>query len=92
MEQQNSQSSQPEIKWSWTKFAIGKLSNKLIAWIVYMVLQFNILSNCIVPDDQKKWVIIASAIVTVIFMLAGAIDNAVSNMKINAELKAGISK
>lgn len=78
--------------WSWTKFWIGKLSNKLIAWTVYMILQFIALLTGIVPKEYIGTVITWSGIITVIFMLAGAIDNAVSNATITLEAKYGRTK
>ena len=75
--------------WNWTEFWKGKLSNKFIAFIVYMVYMF---LTSFIPNVSNNDVLWASTIVTVIFMLAGSIDTAVSNAKITADFKAGIQK
>jgi len=89
-----------KVSWSWPKFVIGKLSNKFIAWAVYMVFQFMILfmpaqiTPSFNPAEYARLIIIISAIVTIIFTLAGALDVAVSNMKMTAafEAKYGVTK
>lgn len=78
--------------WSWTEFWKGKLNNKFIAWFVYMIIQVIVIFTGKLPADQTSTIIIISAIVTVIFMLAGAIDKAVSNAQISAEFKASMLK
>jgi len=78
--------------WDWGKFWQGKVSNKLFAWIVYMTLQFIALLSGIIPEAAVNTLLWVSAVVTFIFMLAGAIDTAVGNMKITAEFKAGVLK
>ena len=78
--------------WQWGKFWVGKVSNKLLAFIVYMVLQFILLLGKFVPDNIKWITVIVSFAITGIFMLAGAIDQAVANAKITAEFKASLAK
>lgn len=78
--------------WSWTKFWIGKLSNKFIAWVVYMTLQFIALLTKVIPEQYIGSLITWSGIVTLVFMLAGAIDIAVSNAAITLEAKYGNNK
>ena len=78
--------------WQWGKFFVGKLSNKLLAFAVYMVLQFILLLGTFVPNDIKWIIVIVSFAITAIFMTAGAIDQAVANAKITAEFKASIAK
>ena len=77
------------VHWSWPKFWIGKLSNKFIAWVTYMVLQFLALLSGQIPDEHIGTLLWVSAIVTFIFMLAGAIDVAVTNaqIKLSGEAK-----
>ena len=75
--------------WSWTKFWIGKLSNKFMAFLVYMVYMF---LTTFTSSSINNLVLYTSTVVTVIFMLAGAIDQAVANAKITAEFKASITK
>jgi len=81
-----------KFQWDWGKFWKGKVSNKLIAWVVYMVLQFIALLTKTIPEAHAGTFIWVTAIVTFIFMLAGAVDTAVENMKITAEFKAGLTK
>jgi len=78
--------------WDWGKFVVGKMSNKFIAWTAYMVLQFVALFLKIIPDRYTGTLLWVTAIVTFIFMLAGAIDQAVANAKITAEFKASLLK
>jgi len=78
--------------WDWGKFWLGKVSNKLIAWVAYMVLQFITMLTGKIPEANVGTFIWVTAIVTFIFMLAGAIDTAVENAKITADFKAGIMK
>jgi len=79
-----------KFQWDKGKFWVGKVKNKAIAWAYYMLLQTLIIFIPFVPV-QVELVVIVSAVVTFIFMLAGAIDIAVANMKIIAELKYGRS-
>jgi uncharacterized membrane protein SirB2 len=76
--------------WDWNKFWIGKLGNKFLSWIVYMVIQFIALLSTKVPAQYTGHIVIVSAIVTVIFMLAGALDIAVSKADIKANLSASV--
>ena len=81
-----------ETKWSWTKFWIGKLSNKFIAWVVSTVLVFiTLFHNGWTNVNSETVILVVWGAVTFIYMLHGAIDIAVENMKISAELKAGAS-
>lgn len=82
-----------DVKWSWPKFFIGKLGNKFFAWVMSTVLVYNLLmsDHAVTSAENEKIVLIIWGVVTVIFMLAGALDVAVSNMKMTAELKAGAS-
>ena len=79
-------------QWDWGKFFVGKISNKFIAWLVYMVFQFIAILSEKVPYEWTGYILTVSTIVTGIFMLAGAIDIAVENAKITADFKAGLSK
>jgi len=89
-----------KFQWDKGKFWVGKVKNKFIAWCYYMLLQsvllFVVLFHPKIPSEIiigiVHVIIIVSAIVTFIFMLAGAIDIAVGNAKISAELKASILK
>ena len=78
-------------QWSWTKFAIGKLSNKFLAWVFSSILVWAAMFTGIVNGDHTTVVIIVWGTLSVIFMLAGAIDTAVKNAQIKLELKGGAS-
>ena len=81
-----------EVMWSWPKFWIGKLSNKFIAMIISTVLVFITLFHNGWTNPISEVVIIAVwGLIMFIYMLPGAMEMAVSNMKISAELKAGAS-
>ena len=82
----------PQSKRNRPKFFKVKCSNKLLAWVAYMVLQYVGLLSRVIPNEWVGVLLIVTAIVTIIFMLCGPIDNAVSGMKITAELRAGIQK
>ena len=83
---------QKDTQWSWTKFWIGKLSNKFIAFVVSTTLIFIALfHNGWTNPNSETVILIVWGAVTFIYMLHGAIDTAVANTKINAELKAGAS-
>ena len=47
--------------WSWTKFLIGKLGNKLVAWVSYMVLQYIALLTGVIPEQWIGRLIIVTA-------------------------------
>lgn len=81
------------VKWSWSRFFVGKLGNKFIAWIVTTVITFTLVHNATSLSDKNAFVIlIIWGIATIVFMLAGAIDVAVNNAKINADFKVGVGK
>ena len=79
-----------DVKWSWTKFWIGKLSNKFIAFNVFTAIMFiTLFVERVEVKEPANWILwITYGVVTIIFMLAGAIDTAVANAKISMELKA----
>ena len=83
-------------KWagfSWTKFWIGKLSNKFIAWVVATVLVYiTLFRNGWINPESEMAILIVWGSVTFIYMLHGAIDTAVSNAKINLEGKASVGR
>lgn len=76
------------VVWSWPKFIIGKMGNKFIAFSAYMVLQFILLIGGFIAEASVNTLLIVSGAITGIFMLAGAVDYAVSR----AEIKAQIGK
>jgi len=83
-----------ELKWSWTKFIIGWINKKFVAWIVTTCMVGWIMSWSVVQEITSLDQIIAIVwgVVTVCFILGSAIDKAVENAKISAEFKAGINK
>ena len=78
--------------WDAGKFWVGKVKNKFIAWIVYITIQSIALFTKIIPAQHVGTLIIVTAIVTFIFMLAGSIDAAVGNARIALEGKATKNK
>jgi len=79
--------------WDWGKFFQGKADNKLLAFIVTTVLVIvTLFINSVVTNIvNERVLLIIWGGSTAIYMLSGAIDIAISNMKISAELKAGAS-
>jgi hypothetical protein len=78
--------------WSHTELIKVKLKNEFLAWIVYMAIQIATLFFKLVPNEFIGKIITWSGIVTVCFIFYCPLKIAISNMKINAELKAGIYK
>jgi hypothetical protein len=87
----NADKHEDEVKWSWSKFFIGKLSNKFIAWLVFTVIIFIAMftQSSVMDVVVQRFVWIIYGAVTIIYMLSGAIDKAVGNMQIKANLSAG---
>ena len=85
-----------QFKWSWAKFFKGKCSNKFIAWIAATSVIVWIIAERLAGDTAfavfETTALIIWGAVTVIYMLSGSIDAAVTNMKITAEIKAGAQK
>jgi len=85
-----------KFKWNWGKFIAHKCSNKFLAWITSTAIIVWIIAGrkeVLVPFGSFEiGVMVVWGAVTVIFMLSGAIDTAVANAKITAELKAGVQK
>jgi len=77
-----------KFQWDWGKFIVGKMGNKFLAWATYMVLQFILLLTGKLTEGVTV-LLIVSASVTGLFMLAGAIDLAVSQAEIKANLSTG---
>jgi len=87
-------------KWCWTKFVTGFLKHKLIAFIVTTLMVVWIISWLMVLHDSVKpisqslmvfFYIVGSVwgVSIIVFMLSGAIDNAVYNAQLKMEIKAG---
>jgi len=88
-------------KWCWTKFITGFLKHKLIAflvttalviWIISWLMYLHSTPGSFVSDGLMVFFYIVGVVwgVTIfIFILSGAIDNMVSNAKLNMEIKAG---
>jgi len=83
----------PPVRWSWAAFFKGKCSNKFIAFLVATALASITMFSSVLKDvaSQRTLIIIWGA-VTIVFMLSGAIDEAVRNMKIKANFSAGAQK
>ena len=78
-----------EEKWSWVKFFKGKLNNKFIAFnvtsaIIIWVLASGMLMKLSVAFEIG--IIVVWGVAVLIYMLAGAIDNAVYNAQIKAQM------
>jgi len=87
-------------KWCWTKFVTGFLKHKLIAFIVTTAMVIWIISWLMVlhgsgkPISQSLMIFFyivggVWGISIIVFMLSGAIDNAVYNAQLKMEIKAG---
>jgi hypothetical protein len=79
-------------KFCWHEFWIRKTSNKFVAWVAYMVLQFIALMSNMIPDQHVGALLWVSAIVTWVYMLEGAVDTMVQNAKMSLELRKGIQR
>jgi len=79
------------VRWSWAAFFKGKCSNKFIAFLVSTALvAVTMFTPGILLDAVAQGTLIVIwGIVTIVFMLSGAIDVAVKNMNITAKFTAG---
>ena len=78
----------PDVKWSWNKFFIGKLSNQFIAFVFASIMVWVALFSGLINGDHTTVVIIVWGASLVMFVLYGAIYKAVSNAQIKLEMQA----
>jgi len=78
-------------KWNGIKFMKGWINHKFLAFVTFTVISTVMIFKKILSIDSKEriTILIIWGVVTVVFILGKAIDNAIYNAKITAEFKAG---
>jgi len=80
-------------KWSTVKLIKGKLNNKFIAFSVTTLLVWRVLRSSLLTTLQSSvfeiGLMAVWGIAVIVYMLSGAIDTAVSNMQLKAQVKFG---
>ena len=79
-------------KWNWVKFIKGWINHKFLAFVTFTAIAAFIIfePELKLSSNERIVIFIIWGVVTVVFILGKAIDNAVYNAHIAAEFKAGI--
>jgi len=78
-------------KWCWVKFIKGWINHKFLAFVITTVIVTIMIfkKELALASNERIVIFIIWGVVTVVFILGRAIDNAIYNAHIAAEFKAG---
>lgn len=77
-------------KWSWAEFAIGWINKKFLVFLVITYLVNEHIVNGL-SEELKKILVIGWMVISVIWMLSGALEKLIENGKLDVEAKLGAS-